>query len=237
MFLMAVGAPGSLYARLIRWGFARFYHEFAWTYDTVAALVSAGQWHNWTLTALTFARGATLELGCGTGYVQLALAQRHAGLSVGLDRSPHMIRLTRRRLHRSGLLTSLVRADASALPFTSASFDTVLATFPSDYITAEATIAEIRRVLRPGGRFAIAIWARFADDSPYAQFVDVAYRLTRQRSPRSPASDASIVLQRFATLFARAGLETTFSEVQAPGGMVQYVIGTYQNHDPRLPDS
>jgi ubiquinone/menaquinone biosynthesis C-methylase UbiE len=166
---MAVGAPGSFYARLIRWGFARFYHEFAWTYDTVAALVSAGQWRNWTLTALKFARGATLELGCGTGYVQLALAQCHAGLRVGLDRSPSMIRLTRRRLQRSGFPASLVRADAGALPFASASFDTVLATFPSDYIAAEATIAEIRRVLRPGGTVAIAVWARFADDSPYAR--------------------------------------------------------------------
>jgi len=234
---MAVGAPGSLYARLIRWGFARFYHEFAWTYDTVAALASAGQWRNWTLTALKFARGATLELGCGTGYVQLALAQHHAGSSVGLDRSPSMIRLTRRRLQRSGFPASLVRADAGALPFASASFDTVLATFPSDYIAAETTIAEIRRVLRPGGMVAIALWARFADDSPYARLVDVAYRLTLQRSPRNPTSDASIVLQRFAALFERTGLETAFSAVQAPGGIVQYVIGTYRNHDPHLPDS
>jgi hypothetical protein len=65
----------------------------------------------------------------------------------------------------------------------------------------------------------------------------VAYRLTLQRSPRNPTSDASIVLQRFTALFERAGLETAFSEVQAPGGIVQYVIGTYRKHDPHLPDS
>ncbi|MGQ9549880.1 MAG: class I SAM-dependent methyltransferase [Roseiflexus sp.] len=224
---MAVGLPGSLYARLIRWGFARLYHEFAWTYDTVAALVSAGQWRDWTLTALTFVRGATLELGCGTGYVQLALAQRHTGLSVGLDRSPRMIRLTLRRLQRSGVFTPLVRADAGALPFASVSFDTVLATFPSDYIAAEATIAEIRRVLRPGGIVAVAIWARFADDSLYARLVDMAYRLTLQRSPRNPMPDASIMLQRFASLFERAGLQATLQEVQTPGGLVQYVIGAH----------
>ena len=147
-----------------------------------------------------------------------------------------MVRLTRRRLQRSGFPASLVRADAGALPFVSASFDTVLATFPSDYIAAETTIAEIRRVLRPGGTVAIAVWARFADDSPYARLVDVAYRLTLQRSPRNPTS-TSIVLQRFAALFERAGLETAFSEVQAPGGIVQYVIGTYRKHDPHLPDS
>ena len=128
-----------------------------------------------------------------------------------------------------------MRADEGALPFASASFDTVLATFPSDYIAAETTIVEIRRVLRPGGTVAIAVWARFADDSPYARLVDVAYRLTQQRSPRNPTS-TSIVLQRFAALFERAGLETAFSEVQAPGGIVQYVIGTYRKHDPHLPD-
>jgi len=225
---MAVSAHGSLYVRLIRWAFARFYQEFAWAYDTVAALVSAGQWHNWTLTALEFVHGATLELGCGTGHAQLALAQRRAGLTIGLDRSPQMIRLTRRRLQRSGFLTPLVRADARALPFISDSFDTIIATFPSDYIAADETIAEIRRVLRPGGTVAIALWARFAGDSPYARLVDVAYRATLQRSPRPAAPAPSAALQRFGVLFERVGIKASFKEVTTSGGVVQYVLGTRQ---------
>ena len=35
------------YIRLLRWSFARFYREFAWTYDTVAAAVSRGLWRRW----------------------------------------------------------------------------------------------------------------------------------------------------------------------------------------------
>lgn len=223
---MALSAPVALYARLIRWAFARFYQEFAWTYDAVAALASSGQWRAWTLTALEFARGATLELGCGTGHVQLALAQRRAGFFVGLDRSPQMIRLTRRRLERFGFRAPLVRADARALPFESESFDAVIATFPSDYIAEDATIAEIRRVLRPGGMVALALWARFADDSPYARLVDVAYRVTLQRSPRPAAPATSAALHRFGERLERAGIDISFREVRAPGGMVQYVLGT-----------
>lgn len=223
---MAFSAPAALYVRLIRWAFARFYQEFAWTYDAVAALVSSGQWSNWTLTALEFVHGATLELGCGTGHVQLALARRRTGFFVGLDRSPQMIRLACRRQHRSGLQTPLVRADACALPFVSESFDTVIVTFPSDYITAETTVAEIRRVLRPGGTVAIALWARFADDSPYARLVDAAYRVTLQRSPRSATPVSLATLHRFGERFERAGIDVSFKEVATPGGVVQYVLGT-----------
>ncbi|MDW8148398.1 MAG: class I SAM-dependent methyltransferase [Roseiflexaceae bacterium] len=223
---MTVRAFAALYRRLIRWAFARFYQEFAWTYDIVAALVSWGQWRAWTLTAMEFARGATLELGCGTGHVQLALAQRYGGFFVGLDRSPQMIRLTRRRLARSGFRAPLIRADARAIPFVSESFDTVLATFPSEYIAEDATIAEIGRVLRPGGTVALALWARFADDSPYACLVDVAYRVTLQRSPRSNATALLNVLHRFGERFERAGLDVSFREVTTSGGIVQYVLGT-----------
>lgn len=225
---MAASAPAALYARLIRWAFARFYQEFAWTYDTVAALASAGRWRNWTLTALEFARGATLEIGCGTGHVQLALARRHVGFFAGLDRSPQMLRLTRRRLRQAGFRTPLVRADARALPFVSESFDAIIATFPSDYIAAEATVAEIRRVLRPGGTVAIALWARFADDSPYARLLDVAYRATLQRSPRPVTPVTSAALHRFGERFERAGIDVSFREVATPDGAVQYVLGKRQ---------
>ncbi len=223
---MAISAPDTRYVRLIRWAFARFYQEFAWTYDTVAALVSSGQWRNWTLTALEFAHGAALELGCGTGHVQLALAQRGSGFAVGLDRSSQMLRLTRRRLSRSGVKAPLVRADACALPFVSESFDTIIATFPSEYVAHDATIAEIRRVLRPGGTVALALWARFADDSLYARLVDAAYRATLQRSPRPTTSASLDALRRFGERFARAGLDVAFREVATPGGVVQYVVGT-----------
>ncbi|HMO60265.1 MAG TPA: hypothetical protein PKC19_23175, partial [Roseiflexaceae bacterium] len=57
-------SPPHWYARLIRWSFTRFYNEFAWTYDAVAALVSAGQWHAWARSPAALASGTPLELGC-----------------------------------------------------------------------------------------------------------------------------------------------------------------------------
>lgn len=218
----------ALYVRLIRWAFERFYREFAWTYDTVAALVSAGGWRSWALTARPFARGATLELGCGTGHVQLALSQRQASPAIGIDRSPQMLKLTRRRLTRAGLNATLVRADARALPFTSASFDSVIATFPSEYIIASSTTAEVRRVLRPGGTLAVALWARFDDDSPYARLVDLAYRLTLQRSPRTDpraAAPASATPSRLGESLQNAGFAVSHEQARAQGGMVYYVVG------------
>ena len=100
---------------LVRWGFQRFYNEGAWTYDIVAALVSRGYWSGWILAVLPHLRGRVLELGCGTGHLQAALADEQGRAHVGLDLSPAMLRLTRRRLRRRGALTPLVRARGQAL--------------------------------------------------------------------------------------------------------------------------
>ncbi|NJP04278.1 MAG: hypothetical protein HC837_00930 [Chloroflexaceae bacterium] len=43
-----------LYIAFIRWAFDRFYRECAWTYDTVAWLVSWGYWQRWTHAALPY---------------------------------------------------------------------------------------------------------------------------------------------------------------------------------------
>lgn len=180
-----------MYVRLIRWAFTRFYREFAWTYDTVAALVSAGQWRAWALAALPYARGSVLELGSGTGNLQRVLAGRaDLPIALGLDASPQMIALARAKIERSGAVARLVRGDARALPFPSASFDTLIATFPSEYIAADATLNEARRVLRPGGRIVIILAAQFTGTGLYQSLVGLLYRITLQRSPRpTPASE------------------------------------------------
>ncbi|HMP40463.1 MAG TPA: class I SAM-dependent methyltransferase, partial [Roseiflexaceae bacterium] len=79
------------------------------------------------------ASGPTLELGCGPGHLQQQLAE--SGMPVyGIDASPFMIRRSRRRADRNGYAFQLLRADARRLPFANRCFDTVMATFPSDYI-------------------------------------------------------------------------------------------------------
>jgi ubiquinone/menaquinone biosynthesis C-methylase UbiE len=82
--------------RLIKLGFHLLYHQFAFTYDAVAWLVSLGQWQAWGRTALKWVRGPrVLELGHGPGHLLIALA-RSGRQPIGIDLSPQMIRLAQR---------------------------------------------------------------------------------------------------------------------------------------------
>ncbi|RRR65381.1 MAG: class I SAM-dependent methyltransferase [Candidatus Viridilinea halotolerans] len=164
-----------LYRRIIQRLFYHFYRELAWSYDAVAWLVSAGLWQRWALVAVPKLRGRTLELGFGPGYVQLALADG-AGCA-GLDASPQMVRRAAQRLRRVGHWPRLVRGVAQQLPFAAASFDSVVATFPAEYILDAQTHHEIRRVLVPGGRVVIIPSAELAPGA-YRHLVDLAYALT-----------------------------------------------------------
>ena len=64
------------------------------------------------------------------------------------------VQRARRKARRAGPFR-LARAAAQALPFPAAVFDGVVSTFPSEYIYDPATVREIRRVLRPGGRLVV----------------------------------------------------------------------------------
>jgi ubiquinone/menaquinone biosynthesis C-methylase UbiE len=164
--------------RIVRWGFERLYREFAWAYDVVAAAVSGGLWQRWALSTVPFVRGRVLELGFGPGHLQLALAAARFPV-FGLDASPQMRLIARRRLRRTGHPARLAQGLAQQIPFAPASFDTVLATFPTEYIADPRTHAEILRVLAPGGRVVILPLAQL-DRSLYARLVDLAYRLSLQ---------------------------------------------------------
>jgi ubiquinone/menaquinone biosynthesis C-methylase UbiE len=172
-----------MYVRVIRWAFARFYREFAWTYDAVAAAVSGGRWGAWGRAALPYLSGRVLELGCGTGNFQRALASQPDLWAAGMDASPQMLAITRRKLAASRQSGSLTRAVAQALPFSDTSFDSIVATFPTEYIIDRATLAELRRVLRPGGRVVVALAAAFSSHGLYQWLIDLLYRATLQRSP------------------------------------------------------
>ena len=192
-----------VYTRAIRWAFARFYNEFAWSYDTVAALVSGGRWSTWGRASLPELRGRVLELGSGTGNLQLGMATyTPVHFAVGLDASPSMLAITRRKLAYAGFPIRLTRGLAQALPFASASFDTLVATFPTEYILAQATLAEIDRVLRPGGRLVVILAATFSSSGLYQRAVGLLYRLTLQRSPAAAPEPEphSLLGQRLASL-------------------------------------
>jgi ubiquinone/menaquinone biosynthesis C-methylase UbiE len=143
------------FGRLYLWATHRLYNELAWAYDLAAWLVSFGQWSGWRAQALDYVVGdRILELGFGTGELLLEMARRDL-LGYGLDPSPAMQRLTTGKMSRRGLARPRVRAIAQAIPFADSSFDSLVATFPAEYIVAPETLAEVRRVLRPGGRLVV----------------------------------------------------------------------------------
>lgn len=188
----------DLYRKLVRWGFRRLYHEFAWSYDGVAWLVSGGRWRRWGAAGLPFLHGRVLELGFGPGHVQLALAAMPHHRAVGVDLSPQMTATAARRLRRHGIVPRLIRGTALHLPFAAASFDTVLATFPAEYILAPETVAEMRRILTPDGRIVIVDAAQLHTNGVYPRLVDLAYRLTLQApANRTPTPEPPPTLRRY----------------------------------------
>jgi ubiquinone/menaquinone biosynthesis C-methylase UbiE len=133
--------------------FDLLYHQMAWTYDLVAATVSLGRWNDWVRCILPGLTGPNvLELGHGPGHLQKSM--KRVGIHVfGLDQSRQMGRIAARRLRRAGLPVSLVNSMAQMQPFPTQTFQQVVATFPSEYIVDPLTLAEIYRILAPGGAF------------------------------------------------------------------------------------
>src|SRR6266540_503301 len=96
------------------------------------------------------ASGDVLEVAVGTG-LNLGLYPDGARLT-GVDLSPAMLQRARDRARRLGRTVDLREGDAHALAFPDASFDTVVCTFSLCGIPDQRqAIAEMRRVLRPGG--------------------------------------------------------------------------------------
>jgi ubiquinone/menaquinone biosynthesis C-methylase UbiE len=119
-----------------------------------------------------------LDVPCGQGNVTEALARAvPRGRVIGLDLSNTMLKLARRRLERAGLLdrTTLLRANAQQLPLEDASVDAISACaglhlFPDP----DGAIAEMRRVLRPGGRVAGLVFVQ--QTQPLRKLVQAAVK-------------------------------------------------------------
>jgi ubiquinone/menaquinone biosynthesis C-methylase UbiE len=98
------------------------------------------------------AEGDTLEIAIGTG---LNLPHYPANVRLaGIDLSPAMLEFAQRRADELGRSVDLQVADAQELPFADNSFDTVVSTLSLCTVPDDArAVAQVARVLRPGGRF------------------------------------------------------------------------------------
>ncbi|MCO6451978.1 MAG: class I SAM-dependent methyltransferase [Caldilineales bacterium] len=131
------------------------YGPLAWAYESVAWLVSFGQWDAWRKLALEYAQGdSLLEIGFGTGVLLAEAGGRDLRL-VGLERAAEMHRQARAKLAAASQTQPLVRADVTCTPFHSQAFDAILSTFPAEFILEESVWRELSRLLRPHGRLVI----------------------------------------------------------------------------------
>jgi demethylmenaquinone methyltransferase/2-methoxy-6-polyprenyl-1,4-benzoquinol methylase len=131
-------------------------------YDRVAAVLSFGQDPRWRRAMVASVGASTgervLDVATGTGLVAQELVRSYGCEVVGLDQSPQMLAGAQARLagdERLAERVSLVRGEAERLPFGDGEFDHLTFTYLLRYVDDPgSTMAELARVVKPGGRIA-----------------------------------------------------------------------------------
>lgn len=196
----------------LRLFFDLLYHQFAFTYDLVAAAVSFNRWKDWTREVLPLIEGTRiLELGFGPGHLH-RLLRREGWFAVGIDESPQMTRLARRNTKG---MANLTRGLAQHLPFQSEAFDTIISTFPSEYIFDQDTLAEARRCLMVRGRLIVLLAAM-----PKSRALKWLYKVTGE----SPSQTEEVVKKKLQEPFLRAGFATDIKNVELKSSRLLIVI-------------
>ena len=140
----------------------RLFEELPARYDELGAALSFFQDPRWrrAMVASVQARPEerVLDVAAGTGLVTRALVERYRCRVVGLDQSAPMLARARAKLAADPALAErveLVEGEAEALPFADAEFDHLTFTYLLRYVDdPAATLRELARVVRPGGRLA-----------------------------------------------------------------------------------
>ena len=129
-------------------------------YDLLNRLLSAGQdrrWRRRSVAMFSPGIGRVLDVAAGTGDLSAAwLADRSGALALATDFVPEMCALGAEKLGGHPRLLGYANADALALPFATDAFDGVMAAFGvRNFADLETGLAEMTRVLRPGGEMLI----------------------------------------------------------------------------------
>lgn len=152
-------------------------HGPAEVYDTFFVPALFAQWGPVVAAAADVQRGdRVLDVACGTGALTLAAAERvgPAGSVVGLDANPEMLAVARRKPAQIEWL----EGRAEALPLPDSSFDAVVSQFGLMFFADKSmALREMMRVLRPGGRLAVAVCDAVENSPGYGAFARLLDRL------------------------------------------------------------
>jgi ubiquinone/menaquinone biosynthesis C-methylase UbiE len=165
------------------------------------------EWSDRVADAITLRAGdRVLDVACGTGVLTRAVAARvgPSGAAIGLDVNEGMLAVARRKAPRLDWRSGR----AEALPFDTESFDAVVSQFGLMFFEdRRAALAEMLRVLRHGGRLAVAVWDSLDRTPGYATVTQLLQRLFGDRvadALRAPFALGDPGAVR--SLFASAGI-------------------------------
>ena len=128
-----------------------------------------------------------LDVACGTGVVAVTAARRGATVS-GLDLTPQLLARARENAGIAGVTIEWHEGDVEELPFDDERFDVVVSQFGHIFAPRpDVAIAQMLRVLRPGGTIAFSTW-------PPELFVGRAFVLTGRYTPPPPPGAVPPVL-------------------------------------------
>ena len=158
---------------------------------------------------------SVLDVGTGPGYLARAAAERvgPAGRAVGLDASPEMVSRATELAARESSTATFVKAGAQHMQFDDSTFDVVVSRLAMHHLPGDIkdlSLAEMARVLKPGGRLVLADVAAHSLAGMLHGFVRRVHGAPREES------------NPLAELVRRAGFEGVTT---GPVGMLMYVSG------------
>lgn len=212
-------------------------------YDAIGALLSFGQDPRWRRAMVAAVRAGpedrVLDVATGTGLVAERLVRRYGCSVVGLDQSEEMLARARAKLAATPVAAGrieLVRGEAERLPFADGEFDALTFTYLLRYVDdVGATLRELARVVRPGGRIAsleFAVPERRVTRAAWILYTRLGlaavgrivsrdwYEVGRFLGRSIPEFYARVPLERQVELWRAAGIEDVHVRRMSLGGGV-----------------
>ena len=187
----------------------RYYTVFAGLYDSAVRRLPV--WKTWLERAVPHIQGPrVLEVSFGTGYLLARYAERAEAHGVDYNRT--MVERARENLLRSGSTAALIQANVESLPYRDGTFDSLVNTMAfSGYPDGRRALAEMKRVLRPGGKLILIDFGYPRDRNRIGTRLAALWKLTGD------------LIRDMGRLFEELDLDYSDEEIGASGSVHLYV--------------